>query len=383
MNIPGFNAQHSIYRSAANYRTTESSFETGGGGRLDDVIEPASACNLTKFQQCINNGGLPPDILEAVCNQQYGLCLRGASCCGIGEDRACRDVSSDPNNCGSCGHSCGSGVCCNETCCSAGNACSNGCCLVNPVGTLSSFNNYLLKNGCHNIEDLRVYLTATQALVAANGWSVQLNAYNPSGPTTSWMQYVITVSGSSMQASVQYWDMALFYPCASMTCMGSQTCINTSCVGPSIWLFNPSQPIPVPSTLPSNTLPAGWTLGIELTNDGSGNITLATFTLTDNAQPVPHTSTVKIPVPASFQFPIVAFQLNVVGPSGGAGTTFSPGAGSITYQADGQLCIEGGLRDACSNSAGSGTATAETSNVQYGQMSSCCGSSLTQSLTAP
>jgi hypothetical protein len=146
--------------------------------------------------------------------------------------------------------------------------------------------------------------------------------------------------------------------------------------------------IPLPNPLPSNTLPANWILGIQLNYDASGqNISGATFTATDtNIFPQPDTYTASIPVPLNLQFPIVAFQVNVVGPANGANTVFSPpGAGFIIYEAltpSNELCIEGGLPDLCSNSAGSGTPTAETSNATYGSLGTCCGIGIIQPITA-
>jgi len=314
----------------------------------------------------------------------YLCCPQGTTCCnnGTGGAACCSPGQTCCN--GTC---CPAGqACCGGACCPAGN-CSNGCCLVNPIGPLTSNTNYLLKSGCQPIEGLNVALQAspTQALVANNGFTMQLNAYNPASPNISWMQYVIKVSGNSASASIQYWDISLFNKCAA-SCMGSLTCIVASCTGPTIWFPLPSVQtpfvqIPLPKPLPSNTLPAGWTLGIALDYNG-GNVSGATFTVQDNASP-PNVYSVPIAVPVSLQLPIVAFQVDVVGPGGLVpATTFSPGAGSITYQANGQLCIEGGLPDACSNTVGS-IPTNETSNAQYGPVSACCGSSLTQTLSTP
>jgi len=83
--------------------------------------------------------------------------------------------------------------------------------------------------------------------------------------------------------------------------------------------------------------------------------------------------------------PIVAFEVNVVGPGNGSNSHFTSGAGTITYGiSNGQSCVEGGLPDQCSNTSGSGTPTAETSNAIYGPIETpCCASALTQSISVP
>jgi hypothetical protein len=403
MNLPGFNAQRCLYRSAANYRTLDSSTGsnrlTAEGCGIAPAMIPAGAPS-TCFIKCVAAGGSTSGC-QKICsvNVPPPLCPPEQSYCG--------SVEGVPSCCPPGQQCCSTNP---PVCCTSG-SCSNGCCLVHPIGQLTSGTNYLLNSGCQPIKDLSVSLAASQSLVASNGFSMQLNAYNLSGPTTSWMQYAITVSGTAISATVQYWDMALFNPCASGNCTGlsgqsltnsncktngnclnacasssnpaacANACVISNCTGPAIWLFHPSVPIPLPSPLTPNTLPANWVLEIELNYDSSGiNIAGATFTATNTSIPPPNTYTASIPVPPGFQFPIVAFQVDVVGPSGGSSTTFSQGAGTIVYRANNQLCVEGGLPDVCSKSAGSGTATAETSNTTYGAMSddSCCGLSLTQ-----
>jgi hypothetical protein len=109
-------------------------------------------------------------------------------------------------------------------------------------------------------------------------------------------------------------------------------------------------------SLPNNTVPAGYALEIDLINDSAGNITGATFSVTDNTG---KTTSVSSPtLDANQQFPIVAFQVNVVGPDNESDSQFYSGAGTITYEiSNGQLCVEGGLPDTCSNSLGSSTPT--------------------------
>jgi hypothetical protein len=128
----------------------------------------------------------------------------------------------------------------------------------------------------------------------------------------------------------------------------------------------------------SNTIPAGYLFEIAL-NESNGNVTSATFTVTDERTRTPVGTPVTVPVPSAYQFPIVAFEVNVVGPDNLSNSAFSSGAGQITYKSSGQLCVEGGLPESCS---GNGTITGETSNATYGTIGPpCCASQLTQSLS--
>jgi hypothetical protein len=131
----------------------------------------------------------------------------------------------------------------------------------------------------------------------------------------------------------------------------------------------------------SDTVKAGSTLKIWLDTDNTGCVTGATFVFIDNTGNV---NSQVLSLPAEFQYPIVAFQANIVGPYNKADAHFSSGAGTITYSSDGELCLEGGVPDLCSKAVPAGcayTRTQETSNTDYGYITQCCGSQLTQSLT--
>jgi hypothetical protein len=335
----------------------------------------------------------------------------------------CTDTNTDPNNCGGCaaagGQACvpppgAAAICvqgkCNFVCnefglTNCGNQC---CCAINPGQVITkpgSNNNYLLavspttQFGCNPIDNLKVSFKVTKNMVAVvtpagggtptqnGGFSMQLNAYNPAGPATSWMQYVLQISGNAIEAQVQYWNIAAFNNCIN-NC--NQNCVNQGgnvnqcqaqcpgqCVNPQTQTVNLSQHV---LDLSSNTIPAGYVLEIDLNNDGVGNITGANFSVTDNNG---NTKSATVPLDANHQFPIVAFQVNFVGPGNTSNSQFSSGAGTITYgTSSGQLCAEGGLPDVCSKSSGSSTPTAETSNATYSTIGwPCCASQLTQSLS--
>jgi hypothetical protein len=343
-------------------------------------------------------------------------CPQGQECCGGN----CTDISNDNNNCGQCGLVCGpnrtcengscvcsyqpcqttccaqgeaccggtccpsSQTCCSGTCCSPDQAtCFNGCCVTNSP-PLTSNNNYLLFNGCNPILDLSVTLQVTEDLVATNGFSFQLNAYNPAGPTTSWMQYVIMMNGTGFAARIEYWQIDP----DNITFPG-----NTNLFG----IIIPSSPTSIPGINVSqgNTVPAGYSFNIQLQQNTTGSITGATFTIFDN---MGNSFPLFLPVSDSnFFFPIVAFQTNLVGyvtcgpfnPFGwacpaGPSTTFTSGAGTITYEAQ-SLCVEGGLPEICANStAAQDTITNESSNIIYQPIGNgaCCGTQIQQLFSA-
>ena len=331
----------------------------------------------------------------ASCTPSGCQCASGAVVCG----GTCASLSTDPNNCGSCGNACpGGGECCNgqcantnQSCGSCGNACGpnetcfNGCCVTNAgsLSSLGSSTNYFLFNGCNPVLELSVSLQITEDMVAEQGFSFQLNAYNPAGPTTSWMQYIIMMNGTGFAARIEYWDVAQVLAgqggtggCCAVTFPGSASL-------PFYPLCNCSSPTSIPGVNVSqaNTVPAGYTLKIELSTLDSGEVTGANFTIFDNAG---NAFPLFLPVSDSdFFFPIVAFQANLVGYENSGSTAFASGAGNIIYEVpQGQLCVEGGMSEKCANSVASANnwRTAETSlNSSYGPMSSCCGPSLSQS----
>jgi len=69
-----------------------------------DVLSPTGVPTTQTFP-----GGVCE---EAVCIPPCGGCQSGETCCSSG----CADLSSDPNNCGSCGHVCPFGFCVGGTC---------------------------------------------------------------------------------------------------------------------------------------------------------------------------------------------------------------------------------------------------------------------------
>jgi hypothetical protein len=373
MSTPGFTAEHSLYRTRRNYCMSEAHHQANGimlPGLLPQI--PASALGIgppitfcPPGQELCSVSGTagfccPPG--QSCCDPDTNLCcLPGYSCCN-GE---CCPFPRPRMSCCN-GECCQAGGCCNGVCCSSNQACLNGCCASTPIGpTANSKNNYVFMssaNGinCQNILGLKVSLHVTQDMVATvtsasggtpipnGGFTMQLNAGpGVSSPTINWMQYVFLISDNAIASQVEYW--------ANSTTQS----------------FNSFQHI---LPLDSNAIPAGYVFEIDLNNDATGNITGATFTVTDNNGKTTSGST---PLPANQQFPINGFQVNIVGPDNSTNSQFSSGAGTITYEiSDGQLCP---AADQC-GAAGPG----ESSNVTYEAIGPpCCASQRTQSFQIP
>jgi hypothetical protein len=438
MAMPGFSAEASIYKSGRYYCHTNASgldstvwvgptsnlevatdsriqSSRAGPQRASTVYEQCGVCEVNLSDEgCA--WGKPADspcggsdvvdstpllagqVMPAACvmNSQGQLCCTqpdGTVKCSVPLTTRC-PVGQCPAGQTCCGGiCCPEGNCCSDTCCSTAQICSNGCCVTSGTsGSLGGFTNVLFTaaSRCQNILGLTVSVELTQELFAADGFSIQLNAYNPVGPPTSWMQYVLMVNGDQVGARIEYWDIAQFDACLQSTpaflqsiiCSAAMTFNNPNIFGVQWW------PAPDGATIPNLTLPgtntitAGSVLTIALQNDSSGNITGANFSVTDV---LGNTFPLTLSVDQDVQAPIVAFELNIVGYDNGQPTTFSSGAGLITYEAQNGLCVEGVLPDICSMSAASGTGTAENSNITYEAISApnCCGPSVQQSFQTP
>jgi hypothetical protein len=78
---------------------------------------------------------------------------------------------------------------------------------------------------------------------------------------------------------------------------------------------------------------------------------------------------------ASDLSPIVAFQVNLVGPQGGLSTTFTSGAGNITYKATTPLTAYSAAPPCCADLSGH---TQESGNSVYGLLPAASGTSFKQ-----
>jgi hypothetical protein len=223
-------------------------------------------------------------------------------------------------------------------------------------------NNYVLRSpGCQPIEGLTVSMQVQeQNLTGLNGFSMQLNAYNPQPITsqcpTNWMQFILANYSGQLRASVQY-------------------SVNGQQFNPFQWLaLTDAYGKPVSN---QNPMQIGQKLTISLAYDNQHkNITGANFLVTEaNGETV--LGRAYVPAPPSCLYKMLAFQVNIVAApathqlefSGSTGTR-----GTITYRTSGQqLCNEGAsvgstiFPDPCS---GTWVETLETINVGYGAMSS-------------
>jgi hypothetical protein len=142
----------------------------------------------------------------------------------------------------------------------------------------------------------------------------QLNAYSPRYMTSAWQQYALIVSGTNIQGQINNWPVT----------------------GP--WLINQLDAL---QSLPnSNTMPAGCWLTFNLETDADNNVTTVVFGI--EGTPIPgnailQTLTSISGVTQADLAPIVAFELDLVGPNSSQHTQLSSGAGKIIYSASAPL----------------------------------------------
>ena len=219
-----------------------------------------------------------------------------------------------------------------------------------PGSGLGSNSNYILFNGCNPITGLTVTINVTQDIVAkassgsTKGFGFQLNAYSPKKELSAWQQYVMALFGSEVIGAVDNWPVT------------GKNIINS--------FFNLQ-------SMPGAKIPAGYQLKITLQNDAKGNITGAVYSIVDNngnsLANVTKTLTSLSGVTAADLAPIVAFELNLVGPVNSESSVLSSGAGSIIYEALEPLTVLNAEPNQCTES---GYITAETANSVYGALTS-------------
>ena len=304
------------------------------------------------------------------CPQNTSCC--NPLCCAVGTDccfGACVVLNMDPQNCGSCGNICAPGL-----------TCVNGKCVC-PIlddpdtcspGGRTSRSNYYFGNNCQPVTGLTISLTASEDIVSDNGFQLQLNAYSQHGVDSA-QQYLFFVQENSIQGVISNWASS------------SQAIVCDS--------------VNVASTPIKNGIPAGYSLKITLQYQGN-SVSGALFEVLSSGLPVatPQTFLVsqagchcsdmgQCPPSPPVQFcctgyqssadlsPITAFQVNVVGPGGGASATFKSGEGNIQYSVSSGTLIPLSSPPLCVENA---FCTAEGSNASYGPLSGCPGQFLTQ-----
>jgi hypothetical protein len=236
-----------------------------------------------------------------------------------------------------------------------------------PAQGFGSNSNYILASNCNPLLGVTVTIDVTQDIAAAantgptSGFSFQLNAFSPENEKCAFQQYGFTVFGSDIAGFVDNWtiqDSNIVRDYFSMV------------------------------SLPSPKIPAGYKLTISLQNDAQGNITGATYTVADdNGKTLASGKKVltsltgigAISANASDLAPIVAFELDLVGPVNGEGAVLSSGAGTFTYTATTPLTALASEPPCAEFNRGKGTA--ETANSEYGTLPAQASTSLTQSFS--
>lgn len=213
-----------------------------------------------------------------------------------------------------------------------------------PGSGLGSNSNYILYNNCNPISGLSVTIDVTENIVCKSasgkttGFGFQLNAYSPKSEKSAWQQYVMAVFETEIIGAVDNWPVS----------------------GPNIIndFFN------LVSTT-NNEIPAGYQIQINLQNDSSKNVSGATYVVVDNTGKTVANKSLTLTsisgVTSADLAPIVAFELNVVGPVNGESAVLSSGAGTITYTASENLTVLN-AEPSCTES---GYITAETANTFY------------------
>jgi hypothetical protein len=204
--------------------------------------------------------------------------------------------------------------------------------------------NYLLFSNCRHLQDVEASIEITEELVGSNGFGLQLNASSPNSFTTVWQQYLVVVQEWTLRISVELWHS------------GSDEVINE-------WFTW--------AAFPWDTLQAGDKFTIQLKTDTEGNVIAASFVGESNGSTFDSQTIVLTElettegneVTQADLAPVVAFELDIVGPDNGQSTELS-GGGTIRYYARPSLtplselptCVESRL------------VTRETSNCLYGTL---------------
>jgi hypothetical protein len=216
------------------------------------------------------------------------------------------------------------------------------------------------------ITGLNISIAITQDLHIPNGMSIQLNGWSAPDSNVVWQQYGFSVTPPSLGWGIENWPTAAY---------GTQLGLPS---GGSLNFSNSTEP-PLP-TVPygPGIFPAGYILDIAFQDDASGNISGASYSVTDicgtktTIGPVEIVGASLAPssaqgtIPASALAPIYGLQLNLVNMPGST-FIFSSGAGTISYSANELLYVS---NHQPSWTAAQGIVTGENSDVAYNELSS-------------
>jgi hypothetical protein len=243
----------------------------------------------------------------------------------------------------------------------------------------ASNTNAILIDGCNNLQNLTVSLKVTEdiATTAGSGWSFQVNCYTPASAycqhcQLSVLQYIVIVQGGNLAYYIQYWSDATAFPTGYTPQSG--TTPKLPC-----WAHDWGT-APTFASINGDTLPRESELQVALATNKAGGVTKVTFSYTD-----PDDNVHPAPVNLLAVQPVVACQLNIVGPPGG-NATFTQGIansrGIIYYSVSpGQLSVQNGGPGAACGEAGD--QTLELSNMSYSDIVGAPASTVTQTLQQP
>ena len=216
-----------------------------------------------------------------------------------------------------------------------------------PWTGLGSNSNYYFYETCQSLSDVTITINITEEIAvhsssgSIKGFGFQLNCYSPIGEKSAWQQYVISMFGDELIAVVNNYPLSGKY-----------------LILDSVHLH----------TLPSSKLPAGYQLKIQLQTGAGENVVGAIYTVINNEGKQVGRRVITLReiagVTEADLAPIVAFQLNMVGPADGEKSVLASGAGHFIYEASSDLLVQSS-KPFCGESD---YVTAETANTTYGKL---------------
>jgi hypothetical protein len=219
-----------------------------------------------------------------------------------------------------------------------------------PLAGLGSNSNYILYSDCGPLTDLAITIEVTEDIVwqssgggSLTGFGFQLNGYSPSGQLTAWQQYIIALINGNIIGAIENWPVS---------------------GGDLIYAkFNLVIEMPILNVM----IPAGYRLRILLQDNEAGYITGAYYAVIDNNGNTVGSQTQTISSSGGHPndiAPMIAFELNLVGPANGESAVLSSGAGTIIYEASSLLTVLK-KEPPCAESS---QVTGETTNSFYSTM---------------
>ena len=248
-----------------------------------------------------------------------------------------------------------------------------------PSGGLAGNSNYCMWGDGQPLLGVSVTVDVTQELVGNIGFSIQLNAYSPSGSYSAWQQYNIIFETSdgvpgggaagTLYAQIEPWPV-------TTAGLGKDTTGSD--------LINKWYTM---ASLPGSGIPAGYKLTISLGYTGN-NVSSATFIAIDNTGKTIYNNTIQlVGLPLDITTgavattndlaPIIAFVVGIVGPTSGEQALMLSGAGTIWYESETPLIALNVLAPKIDLD----WVTVENMNSVYGEVQADAGTTLAQSFS--